>query len=118
MFTWLPWQKGVKHSSPGTDDDYTRKKIRAALCHSRVIGGHGLGRLAIALDGLHGGGVENPLGQRAFVVSSNLADIALPLTRVQHMHPQQQTVVHDLKALQHLTQRPDKKRKQEIKKEF
>ena len=67
--------------------------------HSRVVCGHGLGRLAVPLDGLHGRGVEHPLAQRAFAVHRHLARLApLLLAVVQHMHPQQQAVVHDLKA--------------------
>lgn len=74
----------------------------ASWAHSRVVGGEGLGGLAVPLDGLHGGGVEHSLSHRSLSVSSALLVGIPPVPLVQDVHAQQQTVVHDLKTLQHL----------------
>ena len=67
---------------------------------SRVIFGHWLCNLAVPLDGLQGGGVEDPLAIEALTVRPGPPVQTL---LVLHMHPQQEAVVHDLKALQDLT---------------
>lgn len=70
---------------------------------SRVICGEGFSSLAVSLDGLHGGGVEDPLTHRSPPVPPCLALLEpLSLALVQDVNPEQQTVVHDLKTLQHL----------------
>lgn len=61
---------------------------------SRVVISHRFRVLHSPLDGLQGGGVEHFLPSPA-VTSASSAQ-RLP---VQHMDPQQETVVHDLKAL-------------------
>lgn len=71
------------------------KKLQKVF--SRVVINHRFGVLHIPLDGLEGGGVEDFLSFPA-VTSVSSGRLA-----VQNMNPQQETVVHDLKALQDLT---------------
>lgn len=66
----------------------------------RFIISHRLRVLYISLDGLKGSGVEDPLSSPA-VASAFSAQWLV----VQDMDAQQETVVHDLKALQHLNLR-------------
>lgn len=65
--------------------------------HLRVIICHWFWVLDIPLDGLEGGGVEDFLSSPA-VTSASSAQW-LP---IQNVNPQQETVVHDLKAFQDL----------------
>lgn len=65
--------------------------------HLRVIICHWFWVLDIPPDGLEGGGVEDFLSSPA-VTSASSAQ-RLP---IQNMNPQQETVVHDLKAFQDL----------------
>ena len=72
--------------------------------HLRVVRLDGLPARGPALDGLHGRGVERLLAQRPLLVSGALGALGLPLTLllVDVVHTQEQAVVHDLEALQHL----------------
>lgn len=73
--------------------------------HSRVVCGESFSSLAVALDGFHGSGVKDPLAHGSLAIPPCLAWLTpISLVWVQGVHTQQQAVVHDLKALQHLTQ--------------
>lgn len=74
------------------DNEKNWKKVS-----SRFIIGHRFGILHSPLDGLEGGGVENFLSSPAV---ASVSSVQWP--PVQNMNAQQETVVHDLKALQHL----------------
>lgn len=67
------------------------------LLYSRVIISHWFGVLHVPLNGLEGSGVQDFLSSLAITPASSVQ--WLP---VQHMNPQQETVVHDFKALQDL----------------
>ena len=67
----------------------------------RVIVSSRLRSLGVPLDGLQGRGVQDLLRQALAVPpapSGSLTDLL-----VQDVHPQKETVVHDLEALQDLT---------------
>uniref|UniRef100_A0A8C6LGH1 small monomeric GTPase n=6 Tax=Nothobranchiidae TaxID=405002 RepID=A0A8C6LGH1_NOTFU len=58
------------------------------------------------LDGLHGGGVQGLLlgdGPLLITVTLRALHLPLPLCLVNVVHPEQQAVVHNLKAFQHLS---------------
>lgn len=66
---------------------------------SRVIISHWFRVLHSPLNGLQGSGVEDFLSFPAVTPASSAQRLL-----VQNMNPQQETVVHDLKALQHLSE--------------
>lgn len=70
----------------------------------RVIRLDGLPARGPALDGLHGCGVERLLAERPLLIGRALGTLRLPLPLllVDVVHTQEQAVVHDLEALQHL----------------
>lgn len=83
--------------------------IKLQKVSSRVVISHRFGVLHVPLDGLEGGGVEDFLSFSA-VTSASSAQW-LP---VQNVNPQQETVVHDLKALQDLTRDRNRKPKKQV----
>lgn len=73
--------------------------------NSRVVGVDGASTGSSSLDGLHCCGVQGLLlGQGPLLITVTLGPfhLPLPLCLVHVVDPQQQTVVHDLKAFQHL----------------
>lgn len=93
VFThWAPWPVGVP--SP--------------WLHSRVVSVDGASAGGAPLDGLHCSGVEGLLlGHGPLLVAAALRSLhlSLPLRLVHVVNAEQQTVVHDLEALQHLSTR-------------
>ena len=84
--------------------------ITRLSCHSlfdsRVVGVDGPPAGRPPLDGLHGGGVQGLLlghGPLLIALALGALHLPLPLRLVHVVNPEQQTVVHDLKALQHLS---------------
>lgn len=72
--------------------------------HLRVVRLDSLPTRSPALDGFHGRGVERLLAQWPLLVGRALGALSLPLPLllVDVVHTQEQAVVHDLEALQHL----------------
>lgn len=68
---------------------FGRVQLRVIICHWFRV-------LHTSLDGLQSSGVEHPL------FSAVRARASVKRTLLQDMDAQQKTVVHDLKALQHL----------------
>lgn len=112
-------EKSLKKLSKGEVDIMSKERVdtksTASLMtkslkavNSRVVGVDGPPAGGPALDGLHGGGVQGLLlGHGPLLVAVALAalralQLPLPLRLVHVVDPEQQAVVHDLKALQHL----------------
>ncbi len=90
------------HLSPGS----FASSLLSLWLNSRVISVDGPSAGGSSLDGLHGCGVQGLLlGHGPLLIAAALGALHLPLSlRLVHVvNSEQQTVVHDLKAFQHLS---------------
>lgn len=80
--------------------------VSALWLNSRVVRVNGPPAGGSPLDGLHGCGVQSLLlGHGPFLIAVTLGTfhLPIPLCLVDVVDPEQQAVVHDLKAFQHLS---------------